>query len=154
MEAKSLWRWGIVLHKEISFPEKYKMGNFRFDYARTKLKTLISIFQKCVLMNYVYYSSEPIKLRKLEHTQQSILIRMTILLRKSTILLTISYAVGMQSRYSNANRYKAWIRYWLTSDPIRAWYCQCKTGGRTVGCYAHIANVVWYLCNARHTDLT
>ena len=59
---------------------------------------------------------------------------------------------SIQSRHSNANRYKAWIQYSLTGDPIRAWYCQCKAGGRTVGCCAHIASVIWYLCYSRHTD--
>ena len=62
---------------------------------------------------------------------------------------------SIQSRHSNENRYKAWIQYSLTGDPIRAWYCQCKAaGGRTVGCCAHIASVIWYLCYACYTDFT
>ena len=59
---------------------------------------------------------------------------------------------SIQSRHSNAHKYKAWIQYSLTSNPIRARYCQCKAGGRTVGRCAHIASVIWYLCYARHTD--
>ena len=51
-----------------------------------------------------------------------------------------------------STQYKAWVQYSLTGDPIRAWYCQCKAGGQTVGCCAHIASVIWYRCYARHTD--
>ncbi|GFU42507.1 hypothetical protein TNCV_4556301 [Trichonephila clavipes] len=29
-------------------------------------------------------------------------------------------------------------------------YCQCKVGARVVGCYAHVASVLWYLGYWRH----
>ena len=61
---------------------------------------------------------------------------------------------SIHSRHPNAHKYKAWIQYSLTGDPIRAWYCQCEADGRTVGCCAHIASVIWYLCYARHTDFS
>ena len=40
-----------------------------------------------------------------------------------------------------------WIQYSLEdeTDPIVSWYCQCKAGARLVGCYAHIASVMWYI---------
>ena len=60
----------------------------------------------------------------------------------------------LQSRHSNAIRYKVWIQYSLTGDPIPAWYCQCKTGARTIGSCAHVASIVWYLSYARHNNFT
>jgi hypothetical protein len=60
----------------------------------------------------------------------------------------------IQSRHSNAAKYKAWIQFSLTGDPIIAWYCQCKGGARTVGSCAHVASVIWYLAYARHNDFT
>lgn len=56
----------------------------------------------------------------------------------------------IQSRHSNATRYKVWIQYSLIGDPIRAWYCTCSSGARTVGCCGHIASIIWYLSYARH----
>ena len=31
------------------------------------------------------------------------------------------------------------------TDPIRSWYCTCKSGARVVGCCAHVASVLWFL---------
>ncbi|CAF3028442.1 unnamed protein product [Rotaria sp. Silwood2] len=58
----------------------------------------------------------------------------------------------IQSRHSNATRYYAWIRYSLSENTITAWYCQCRSGARTVGCCGHIASVIWYLSYARLHD--
>jgi len=58
----------------------------------------------------------------------------------------------IQSRHSNATRYYAWIQYNLTSNGIDAWYCQCRSGARTLGCCGHIASVIWYLSYARLHD--
>jgi hypothetical protein len=58
----------------------------------------------------------------------------------------------IQSRHSNATRYYAWIRYSLLDNTIKAWYCQCRSGARTLGCCGHIASVIWYLSYARLHD--
>ncbi|CAF1504733.1 unnamed protein product, partial [Rotaria sordida] len=58
----------------------------------------------------------------------------------------------IQSRHSKATRYYAWIQYSLTSNRIVAWYCQCRSGARTLGCCGHIASVIWYLSYARLHD--
>ncbi|CAF1636692.1 unnamed protein product [Adineta ricciae] len=58
----------------------------------------------------------------------------------------------IQSRHSNATRYKSWIQYSLVGDPIRAWYCTYSAGARTIGCCSHIASIIWYLSYARHND--
>lgn len=56
--------------------------------------------------------------------------------------------VRLQSRYRSDHGYYAWIRF--TSKTVVEWYCQCKTGARTLGCCAHVATAVWYLSCARH----
>lgn len=33
----------------------------------------------------------------------------------------------IRSRHSNATKYKSWIQYSLSGDPIVAWYCTCPT---------------------------
>ena len=55
----------------------------------------------------------------------------------------------IQSRHSNAVRYYAWIRYILPTNAIHSWYCQCRSGARTLGCCGHVASVIWYLAYAR-----
>ncbi|CAM4834786.1 unnamed protein product [Rotaria magnacalcarata] len=56
----------------------------------------------------------------------------------------------IQSRHSNAVKYKSWIQYSLSGDPIIAWYCTCPGGAVTIGACAHIVSIVWYLSYARH----
>lgn len=61
--------------------------------------------------------------------------------------------VKVQSRHTSAKQYQLWIRYENHSfDPIKGWYCQCKSGARVVGCCAHIASVLWYLGLYRHSE--
>jgi len=37
--------------------------------------------------------------------------------------------VKLQSRHTSSKQYQLWIRYEKNgSDPIKGWYCQCKTG--------------------------
>jgi len=63
--------------------------------------------------------------------------------------------VKLQSRHTSSKQYQLWIRYEKDgSDPIKGWYCQCKTGARTVGCCAHIASVLWYLGYYRYMENT
>ena len=35
-------------------------------------------------------------------------------------------------------------------DSICEYYCTCKSGSRTVGCYSHIMTIVWYLGYAQY----
>ena len=56
----------------------------------------------------------------------------------------------IRSRHSNATKYKSWIQYSLSGDPIVAWYCTCPTGAVTIGACAHIVSIVWYLSYARY----
>ena len=50
-----------------------------------------------------------------------------------------------QSRHSNSTRYYVSIQFSLIGDSITSWYCQCKTGVRTIGACAHEATIIWYL---------
>jgi hypothetical protein len=61
--------------------------------------------------------------------------------------------VKINSRHLSQTIYNSFIRY--SSDendnsPIKAWYCSCRAGARTVGCCAHIASILWFLGFARH----
>ncbi|XP_061179571.1 uncharacterized protein LOC133188208 [Saccostrea echinata] len=59
----------------------------------------------------------------------------------------------LQSRHSSSKTYILWISYDSEKrNPITGWYCQCKSGARTLGCCAHIAAVLWYLSFQRHQD--
>ena len=58
----------------------------------------------------------------------------------------------IRSRHSNVVKYKVWIQYALIGDRVRAWYCQCKAGARTIGCCAHLASIIWYLSFAHHNN--
>ena len=55
----------------------------------------------------------------------------------------------IQSRHSSATRYYAWIQYNLTGNGIDGWYCQYRSGARTLRCYGHIASVIWYFSYSR-----
>ena len=59
----------------------------------------------------------------------------------------------VQSRHSNANKYRCYIDYVSNShgvEGIKRHYCECKSGARTVGCCSHIAAVLYFLANARY----
>lgn len=60
--------------------------------------------------------------------------------------------IQLQSRHTSAKRYNLWLSF--SSTHVTAWYCQCKSGARTVGCCAHIASVIWYLAYDRYTPDT
>ena len=51
--------------------------------------------------------------------------------------------VRLQSRHISSKTYQVWIQY--DSDHVKAWYCQCRAGARTVGTCSHVASVIWYL---------
>ena len=51
--------------------------------------------------------------------------------------------VRLQSRHVSAKSYLVWIKY--DCDHIKAWYCKCRAGARTVGTCSHIAAILWYL---------
>ena len=58
--------------------------------------------------------------------------------------------VRLQSRHVSSKSYLVWIKY--DSDHVKAWYCKCKAGARTVGTCSHVAAVLWYLGLAIHMD--
>lgn len=64
--------------------------------------------------------------------------------------------VRVFSRFRNRTRYQLWISYFpnanVENDPIRGYYCTCKTGARTLGTCVHITSVLWYLGYARLQD--
>jgi len=62
--------------------------------------------------------------------------------------------VRIQSRHSSSKIYNLWIETTFGPNPIVGWYCQCKSGARVVGCCAHIASVLWYLCYFRYQKET
>jgi hypothetical protein len=52
--------------------------------------------------------------------------------------------VKMQSRFSKRQRYYVWIdfkEYGRDVESIKGYYCQCKSGARTIGCCSHTAAV-------------
>ena len=50
--------------------------------------------------------------------------------------------VKIQSRHVSSKMYYLWIQYdgKDKEDPIKYWYCQCKSGARMVGSCAHVAS--------------
>ena len=61
----------------------------------------------------------------------------------------------LQSRHVSSKKYFVYVQYdncLNGCNKIKAWYCQCRTGARTVGMCAHIASLIWYLGYARHTE--
>ena len=58
----------------------------------------------------------------------------------------------MQSRHTSSKTYNLWIQY-EPEEKISGWYCQCKTGARTIGCCAHIAAVIWFLSFERFEEI-
>ena len=57
--------------------------------------------------------------------------------------------VKIQSRHTSSKRYNVWIRYNFVE--VQAWYCVCRAGARVVGMCAHVAAILWYIGNARHS---
>ena len=54
--------------------------------------------------------------------------------------------VKISSRHSNQTCYNTWIKYSFDkSNFIKAYFCTCKAGARTIGCCAHVCSVLWYL---------
>ena len=56
----------------------------------------------------------------------------------------------IQSRHTSAGSYNLWIEYGPGLEPIKGCFCKCKSDSRIVGCYAHIASVMWFLGFYRH----
>ena len=59
---------------------------------------------------------------------------------------------SIQSRHSNATKYKTWIKYSLSGESIIAWYCTRTARAMTLGSCSHVVSIVWYLSYARHHD--
>ena len=51
----------------------------------------------------------------------------------------------IRSRHTSSKAYNLWIEHSTSSNPTTGWFCTCKSVARVVGCYAHIASVLWYL---------
>lgn len=67
--------------------------------------------------------------------------------------------VRVYSRFRNSTKYQIFVKFtpWdpnlLPNDePIKGYYCQCKTGARTLGTCAHVVAVIWYMGWARHQN--
>lgn len=60
----------------------------------------------------------------------------------------------IQSRHTSSKTYFLWIKIKLDvpHNPLVGWYCECKAGARMVGCCAHVAAVIWFLGNGKHSQ--
>ena len=60
----------------------------------------------------------------------------------------------IQSRHPSARKYLLWIKINQDNlqDPVVTWYCEWKTGARTVGCCAYVATIMWYLGKRKHSQ--
>lgn len=55
--------------------------------------------------------------------------------------------VNFKSRFVSTKRHKSYVLVDLNSrgkDTIKAYYCSCKNGARTVGCCSHVTTIIWY----------
>jgi len=60
--------------------------------------------------------------------------------------------VRMKSRFSRAQSHFVWIKFkehGSGHSAIKSYYCDCKTGARTLGCCGHVSAVIRYLGNDR-----
>ena len=51
----------------------------------------------------------------------------------------------IRSHHTSNKRYNLWVEYTQRLNPITGWYCGGGSVARTVGCWAHVALVLWYL---------
>ena len=61
----------------------------------------------------------------------------------------------IQSKHTSAGSYNLSIEYDPELEPIRGWFCKFKSGSRIVGCYTHIALMMWFLgfnCHQQNED--
>ena len=58
----------------------------------------------------------------------------------------------LQFRHVSSKSYYLWIQFHTEDedDPIKFWYCQCKSGARLVGSCAHVASLLRYIGIHRH----
>ena len=76
-------------------------------------------------------------------------------LTQVSILMVHKEATGIlkakvRSRHISAGSYNLWIEFGPGLEPIKGWFCKCKSDSRIVGCCAHIASVMWFLGFYRH----
>ncbi|KYN18648.1 hypothetical protein ALC57_09030 [Trachymyrmex cornetzi] len=75
--------------------------------------------------------------------------------------------IRLFSRFTNAAKHQIFVAFNIRNEdddnddneeyensitPILGYYCTCKSGGRTLGSYAHVASVLWYLGHTRHLN--
>ncbi len=60
--------------------------------------------------------------------------------------------IKLISRHLSNTIYTLFIQYDISNknEPIKAYYCDCKAGARTIGCCAHIASALWYMGFAKY----
>ena len=51
--------------------------------------------------------------------------------------------VKINSRHSSSTKYTSFVRF--NSKEVEAYYCDCRSGARTIGTCAHVASIIWYL---------
>ena len=58
----------------------------------------------------------------------------------------------IQSIHVSSKSYYLWIQFDTEdeNEPIKFWYCQCKSGARLVGSCAHVASLLRYIGIHRH----
>ena len=62
--------------------------------------------------------------------------------------------VKIHSRHLSQTVYNTFIQYGINcAEPIEAWYCDCRSGARTVGCCAYVTSILWFLGVARHNPI-
>ncbi|CAF0902297.1 unnamed protein product [Adineta steineri] len=121
---------------------KKTIENVNFDFPKLDLDDLILLF----------FSSYKIKQAPAyveEHFDEDSDYLIEIEDEKDLIL-----RCTIQSRHSNSVKYKTWIKYSFTNDPIESWYCTCASGAMTVGACSHVVSIVWYLSYARHENFS
>jgi hypothetical protein len=64
--------------------------------------------------------------------------------------------VKLRSRHFGSVVHDIWIKYdsslklSRSQDPVRNWYCTCKSGARVFGLCAHVTSILWFLGVAIH----
>lgn len=52
--------------------------------------------------------------------------------------------VKLKSRFGSNTIHNTYIQFDNTSNNIASWYCDCKSGARTVGACSHVISVMWF----------
>jgi hypothetical protein len=65
----------------------------------------------------------------------------------------------IQSRHTSSKKFRVFIHYMPLLDTtterpdfVKGWFCECKSGARTVGSCSHVAALLYFLAYARHIN--